>query len=141
VKLTPALGVPAFALAASRARATGLTAVLAVAATQARAQEAPARDTLQLGDVQARTLEADPRAAQFELLQRQSALRVQNVNAERLPSLSVEGQAQYQSDVARIPIALPGGVSVPTPPHDTYDARVAATQRLLDATMGGRRGV
>ena len=99
------------------------------------------RDSLQLGALQDSAILRDPRGREIALLTAQSRLRQQNLTAERRPTLSLEGQAQYQSDVARIPITLPGGVKVPTPPHDTYDARLAAGQRLYDPGIGPRRAV
>jgi Outer membrane protein len=83
----------------------------------------------------------DPRGRELALLLQQSRLRQQNLGAERRPSLAIEGQAQYQSDVAQIPITLPGGISIPTPPHDTYDAHLAAGQTLYDPSTGPRRTV
>jgi outer membrane protein TolC len=83
----------------------------------------------------------DPRGRELALLIEQSRLRQQNLTAERRPTLSVEGQAQYQSDVARIPITLPGGISPPTPPRDTYDAHLAAGQKLYDPSIAPRRAV
>lgn len=83
----------------------------------------------------------DPRGRELAMLSAQSRLRLRNLSAEGLPTLTVEGQAQYQSDVARIPITLPGGMSPPPPPHDTYDAHLAAQQKLYDPTLAARRGV
>jgi outer membrane protein TolC len=83
----------------------------------------------------------DPRARQVALLAAQTDLRLRNIGAERLPALTVVGQGQYQSDVTTIPFQLPGGLRPPTPPHDTYDARVEAQQRLLDPSLAARRGV
>lgn len=102
------------------------------------AQDVPS-DTLHLGALQARAMRADPRATQLGDLAAQSELRLRTLAAERRPVIGVEGQAQYQSDVPRVPVAQPGGP--PPPPHDTYDARIAATQRLVDPTLGARRGI
>ena len=109
-------------------------------ATPAAGQSSVA-DSIGLGDLHTRALQSDPRAARLELLAAQSTLRLRNLEADRLPAIAVEGQAQYQSDVAKLPIALPGGGAPPTPPNDTYDARVAATQRLLDPTLDARRHI
>ena len=102
---------------------------------------APAQDTVRLGALQASAVRRDPRGRELEMLAAQSDLRKKNLDAERRPSFSVESQAQYQSDVARIPIVLPGGVTAPVPPHDTYDARLVAQQRLYDASLASRRAV
>lgn len=101
----------------------------------------PGRDSLPLGALQDSAVLRDPRGRELALLTAQSRLRLQNLTAERRPTLSLEGQAQYQSDVARIPLTLPGGVKVPTPSHDTYDAHLAAGQRLYDPSIGARRAV
>lgn len=100
----------------------------AVADAQPRAYDLP---TLQ--DSALATL---PRARQLDLLARQSRLRTRNIAGELLPVIGLESQAQYQSDVARVP--LPGAAS---PPHDTYDARVGFNQRVLDPSQGPRRAV
>jgi outer membrane protein TolC len=114
------------------------TLTMTMVATQARAQAST--DTLRLADLQAAALRRDPRDAQAALLERQSRLRAENIRADRNPTLTIEGVAQYQSDVTRIALAVPG-VSVPTPPHDTYDARVVAQQRIFDPTRAPRLAV
>jgi outer membrane protein TolC len=98
-------------------------------------------DSLRLGSLQDTAVMRDPRGRELALLVEQSRLRQQNLTAERRPTLALEGQAQYQSDVARIPITLPGGISPPTPPHDTYDAHLAAGQTLYDPGIAPRRAV
>jgi outer membrane protein TolC len=97
-------------------------------------------DTLQLGDLQQSAVRRDPRVAQRELLALQARLRMETVRADRKPTVSLEGLAQYQSDVTQLAIALPG-VVVPTPPHDTYDARAVAQQRIIDPTHAPRLAV
>jgi len=104
---------------------------------QARAQTP---DTLRLADLQAAALRRDPREIQAALLEQQSRLRAENIRADRHPTLTVEGVAQYQSDVTRFALSLPG-VSVPTPPHDTYDARIVGQQRIYDPTRAPRLAV
>lgn len=125
-------------------RAASLTLVLttlgALRPTAALAQPSAVADTLRLGTLQTDAIRRDPRGRELALLAAQSSLRLRSIGAELLPTLGVNGQAQYQSDVARIPITLPG-ITVPTPPHDTYDAHVEARQRIFDPTLGGRRGV
>jgi outer membrane protein TolC len=103
------------------------------------AQASP--DSLRLSAVQDSALLRDPRGRELALLIQQSRLRQQNLSAELRPKLTLEGQAQYQSDVARLPITLPGGNSPPVPPHDTYDAHLAASQTLYDPSFGARRAV
>lgn len=100
-----------------------------------------APDTVRLGSLQSSALQRDPRTRELALLSAQSRLRRASFDAERRPMLSFETQAQYQSDVARIPITLPGGVTPPVPPHDTYDARLIAQQRIFDPSLAPRRAV
>ncbi|CAN5904144.1 hypothetical protein BH11GEM2_BH11GEM2_12560 [soil metagenome] len=121
-------------------RAFPLAIALALVATRISAQ-GPARDTVRLGALQAGALEHDPRARELAIVAAQSQLRQRSLDAEQRPSLSVESQGQYQSDVARLPFTLPGGVTVPVPPHDTYDAKFVAQQRLYDPTLASRRSV
>jgi outer membrane protein TolC len=104
-------------------------------------RRASRNDSLDLGALQDSAVLRDPRGRELALLAAQSRLRQQNLTAERRPTLSLQGQAQYQSDVARIPVTLPGGVKVPTPPHDTYDGHVAADQRIYDPSIAPRRAV
>ena len=104
----------------------------------ARAQST---DSLRLDALQSAAVRADPRLAQRELLANQSALRLETLRSERLPILSVDAFGQYQSDVARIPITLPNGQKPPSPPHDTYDARLNAEQRIFDPTLAPRRAL
>lgn len=104
------------------------------------AARAQAPDTLRLADLQASAMRRDPRDAAPALLARQAQLRAATIRAEDRPTLTLEGVAQYQSDVTRFALALPG-VSVPTPPHDTYDARVVAQQRIFDPTRRARLAV
>lgn len=100
-----------------------------------------AGDSLRLGALQDTAIMRDPRGRELALFVEQSRLRQQNLSTKRRPTLTLEGQAQYQSDVATIPITLPGGISPPTPPHDTYDAHLAAGQKLYDPTIGPQRAV
>ena len=115
------------------------TTTSTAAVTATAAATTAARDTLRLGVLQAEAVSHDPRAKQFELLASQSALRQRSLDAERLPTVGVNAQGQYQSDVVAIPFRLPGGASAPLPPHDSYDAHLAARQLLYDPTRGARR--
>jgi outer membrane protein TolC len=119
---------------------------LAAAACAARALTtlAPAqaaRDTLSIGALQAAAVRRDARVRQLDLLGEQSALRQRGIAAERLPTLGVRAQGQYQSDVTSIPIRIPGVGGVPVPPHDTYDAHLEAREPLYDPTRNGRVAV
>jgi outer membrane protein TolC len=102
-------------------------------------QSTVVQDTLFLGVLQADAVRRDPRGRQVELLASQSALRLRNLQAERLPTLSVLGQTQYQSDVPVMPLEFPGGLRPPIPPKDTYDAYLSGRARLYDPTVSPRR--
>lgn len=98
-------------------------------------------DTLRLGVLQDEAVRRDPRARQLQLLASQSALRLRDIAATQLPAIGANAQAQYQSEVVTVPLSLRNGVSLPLPPHDTYDANVVAQQSLYDPAVGARRGV
>jgi outer membrane protein TolC len=115
-----------------------VAALVLMSATAARGQNAA--DTLRLSDLQSAAVQRDPRAAQSALLARQSSLRVATIGADRRPTLTIEGLAQYQSDVTRLSLSAPG-VSIPTPPHDTYDARLVGQQKLFDPSIAPRLAV
>ena len=120
----------------------GMAAWSAAAASAAAGQDSTSlrRDSLSLGAVHREALHLDPRQRQLDLQSRATALRLENIDAERKPQLSIDGQAQYQSSVTEIGIKLPN-VSVPTPPHDTYDAHLGAQQTIYDPTVNARRAV
>jgi outer membrane protein TolC len=116
-----------------------LLLILAVVASpHALPAQGNVSDTLRLDRLHTDAVQRDPRNRQIELLRQQSSLRLRNIDAERFPALGVNGQAQYQSSVASIPVVLPG-VVIPQPAHDTYDASVGARQKLFDPTMRSRR--
>src|SRR5438270_8788603 len=48
--------------------------------------------------------------------------------------------AQYQSVVTSIQQRLPNA-TLPTPPHDTYDAHLGVQERLYDPSLGARADV
>lgn len=105
------------------------------------AQQTAVHDSLQLGDLQNQAVQNDPRTRQLDLLSSQSALRMQDIDASRLPTIGANAQGQYQSQVLTLPLRLPNGQAVPVPPHDTYDAHVAAEQMIYDPAIGARRRV
>ena len=94
-----------------------------------------------LATLQREALDGDPRAREIELLRAQSELRRGNIEAERLPSVTAQAQAQYQSDVARPPALLPGGAPLFRPPKDTYDANLRIDQPVVDRTVAARLAV
>jgi outer membrane protein TolC len=116
-------------------------ALAALAVTPIRALLAQQADSLRLGAMHRQAVEHDPRQSQFQLLSRQADLRLRNLSAERLPSFTAEGVAQYQSDVFDTPAGLPGNLQFPSPSNDSYDARLVIKQPLIDPTIAPRQGV
>jgi outer membrane protein TolC len=114
-----------------------LTILCALEARDVLAQIAPSPG-LQLAALQQAAIDADPRFAQLKLQQDQTALRVGNIDAERKPSIAVEGQVQLQSDVPTPPPFFPGGTPLFLPPKDTYDAHLRIEQRVFDPTVRPR---
>jgi outer membrane protein TolC len=112
----------------------------ALAASRPAAAQPPDAP-LTLGALHRRAAARDPRARQLALQRERTALRLRTLAAERLPALDLEAQAQLQSDVTRLAVALPGGSTVPSPARDTYDAHLGVRQRLLDPTREARRQV
>jgi len=117
---------------AARAAAIALLAA-ATFASAPPALSAQATDTLRLAELQREAVARDPRSAQAVLLREQTRLRLENVRAERFPSLGLNAQAQHQSDVTSVP--FPGAV---LPYKDTYDANVGARVRLYDPVRAPR---
>jgi outer membrane protein TolC len=107
--------------------------------SEAAAQDVPT--ALQLGALHREAVEADPRLRQIQLEAARTALRLDNLGAERLPALVVEGQLQYQSEVPTVPFIPPGEVEPVRPPNDSYDAYVRLDQALLDPTIRPRRAL
>ena len=87
---------------------------------------------LNLAMLQDAAIAADPRGREFELLLQQSDLRLRNIAATRLPSVSIEGLAQYQSDVPVSPFLTPTGQPIFSAPKGTLDSFVRIEQRLFD---------
>jgi outer membrane protein TolC len=115
--------------------------LVAAAPVAAQSESTPPRsDSLRLGVLHQAAVARDPRQQQFQLLASRTNLRLRNLSAERLPSITAGAQAQYQSDVFEAP-ATPGGVSFPSPTRDTYDSRISLEQPIVDPTIGPRRKV
>lgn len=114
------------------------TAVLSAQSLSAQDSPPVRRDSLRLGALLATAQRLDPRQRQLSLQAQATALRLANIDAERRPSIAVDGQAQYQSSVTSISVPIPN-VSIPSPPHDTYDAHVGAQQSIFDPTVSARR--
>jgi outer membrane protein TolC len=121
-----------------RHRAIALVACTALPGALRSQQQ---RDSLRLSALHAAALQTDPRQRQLALQSTQSELRLRNLAAERMPTLTVEGLAQYQSDVVTVPAPTLPGQSRINPPHDTYDARLVVRESLFDPSLTPRRAV
>ena len=95
------------------------------------ASPALAQDTLRLPDLQRAAVERDPRFQQLEIQRARTAVLLRDLSASRLPQLGIGGDGSYQSEVAALPIALPG-VSVPRPPKLRVDVALATDLLLYD---------
>ena len=122
--------------------AAAALALLAFAPDAAYAVDAhPLQDTLRLGALQDAAVERDPRARQAQMQARATELRLRNLDAERLPQLGVRAEATRQSEVASLPIEMPG-VEVPEPPKSRFEAALEAQVTLWDGgVLAGRREV
>ena len=90
-----------------------------------------------LATLQQAAIDTDPRSRELQLFMQQTDLRLRNIGALRLPLVTVDSQAQYQSDVAHLPPGLPFS-GIFAPPKDTYDAGMRIDQRLFDPTLGAQ---
>jgi outer membrane protein TolC len=101
-------------------------------------QLTPGGRSFDLASLQQAAVDTDPRLQQLQLLTTQTELRLRNIAAGRLPSVTVDGQAQYQSDVPRPAFTLPGGSLLFTAPKATYDSGLRIDQRIFDASINAQ---
>jgi outer membrane protein TolC len=111
-----------------------LAITVLVLASDAGAQQSPG-PPLDLGALHRAAEGADPRLRQVDVLQQQWVLRDRNMSALWLPSVGLEGQAQYQTDVPESPLTGPSGTPLFQAPKKTYDSFVRIDQRLFDPTL------
>jgi outer membrane protein TolC len=119
----------------------GLVSLTTPATAQPPTTAAETREPLQLRALQQQALNADPRARELRLEAAKTEFRTRNILASRLPVITLNGQAQYQSDVPTPPSLLPSGQPLFAAPKDTYDAYFRVDQSLIDPTIGSRRAV
>jgi outer membrane protein TolC len=120
----------------------GVLATPAMAAAQSATPAATNQPgAIQLGALQQAAVEADPRFRELRLYETQAELRLANIDAEKKPAISVDGLAQYQSDVPTPPPFIPNGQPLFIPPKLTLDASVRLDQRLIDSTINARAAV
>lgn len=93
------------------------------------AAQTPARLELQQANELAR--QHYPQIRQKDLVKQTAALTIDNLQKGFLPQLAISGQATYQSDVTRIPVALPG-FSIDPPSKDQYRLVADLSQLIYD---------
>jgi outer membrane protein TolC len=122
-------------------RPIAIAIVMLGVATTARAQQRPSGPPLQLGALHRAAEASDPRTREIELLQQQWNRRDQNVSVLWRPTLNVEMQAQYQTDVPTSPFSDPEGRPIFEAPKATYDTFLRIDQRLFDRTLSPQAAV
>lgn len=99
----------------------------------------PAADTLRLAALQSAAVQRDPRAAQALMQSRATELRLRNLDVERLPRFELRGEATTQSEVASIPIDIPGGGTPPEPPKSRIEAALETQYTIFDGGVLAER--
>jgi outer membrane protein TolC len=97
--------------------------------------------TITLAELQRAAQSSDPRSQSPDWLRQQSELRQRSLSVQRLPTVSVEAQAQTQSDVATSPFLLGNGEPAFLAPRNTYDVAARIDERLIDVTLSAQAGV
>ncbi|MEK6479083.1 TolC family protein [Catalinimonas sp. 4WD22] len=92
-------------------------------------------DTLSLKACQDEAIAHFPLLKQQELLQQVSQLRRENIQADYLPKLNLNGQATYQSDVIQFPLSMPGA-ELPELPKERWQVSLDINQPIYSG--GGR---
>jgi len=72
-----------------------------------------------------------PLIKQLGLLQQSKDFSIDNANKAYLPQVSIKGSATYQSDVTKVPIAIPS-MSIPSLSKAQYKAYAEVNQALTD---------
>ena len=75
-----------------------------------------------------------PLARQYKLIELTENYNLKNAAKGNLPQISLSGKASYQSDVTKLPIALPE-ISIKALPKDQYQIMVEARQNIWDGGL------
>ena len=102
--------------------------LLTIALAPALAQQA---NGLSLQECYSLAQQNYPLTKQRELIAKTAEYNVENISKGRLPQLSFNAQATYQSDVTEVPIKLPG-INISSPSKDQYKAYGEINQVLYD---------
>lgn len=121
--------------------ATGLLCLACVHRLAAQAPNTTAGRSVQLAALQQSAVDSDPRTRELALQRAQTDARLRNIEVEKLPAVSVDALAQYQSDVPTAPFTLPNGQPIFTTPKATYDTYLRIDQRLFDPTLRAQAAI
>ncbi|MDP2723771.1 MAG: TolC family protein [Bacteroidales bacterium] len=75
-----------------------------------------------------------PNLKQMDMDVQISKLNKQNIQANYLPSLNLNGQVSYQSDVTKVPISVPG-INIPIMAKDWYNLNLDVEQLIYDGGL------
>ncbi|MBS3774346.1 MAG: TolC family protein [Bacteroidales bacterium] len=73
-----------------------------------------------------------PRAGEKPIIDEQTRLKINNLRSQWYPSLEMNAQASYQSDVVEIDVNLPFDADFPSPSKDQYRVTMDVNQRIYD---------
>src|SRR6056297_1505148 len=73
-----------------------------------------------------------PGTEQKPLIHQQTLLKLKNLKSEWYPSVDLNAQASYQSDIVKIDIDMPFDADFPSPSRDQYKATVDVKQMIYD---------
>ena len=102
---------------------------------------AHAQDTIHVERMQESALRTDPRVDQRELLRAAADQRIAVIGSDRLPQMSINGFASYQSDVTSPGQTFPG-VTFPDLPKQHWQTTFDVDQPIYDGgDVSGRRAI
>lgn len=90
-----------------------------------------AADTLSVEQVRALALQGSPLQQKKALAETTAALRLRNIDSNKLPRIQIGAQATWQSDVFGLPIDNPV-FNIPEVPKDQYRLSADVSERLYD---------
>jgi len=97
-----------------------------------------AQDTLTLDYCYRLAEQNYPLTGQLDLLAGSNELKIKNLNKNWLPTININGQVSYQSDVTKVEIELPAGfppLEMPVLNKDWYKATLDVSQAIWDGNV------
>ncbi len=73
-----------------------------------------------------------PLAGEKPIIDEQTRLKINNLRSQWYPSLEMNAQASYQSEVVEIDVNLPFDADFPSPSNDQYRVTMDVNQRIYD---------